>query len=344
MHKIFRGPVDNQHFKDTIAEGQPFTDVANFLPGEEKGRAEKTSKDGLIRCWGSIPGESNIRNFEKLSEGDEFLCYRSGHYIALCTIAFKTINPQLARYLWGETETKKTWELVYFFSNVQLFKIDSSLINKEFGFKDSAVMGFNAINEEKTKEFVNKHKTVKNFISKLGVEEKLENRISEEIKKVKINSPFEAQYYLVDLGNQLEFNTYVPSSDAGRSAFSKKLNELITVRKEELKEYVAPVIFDPLSHIDVIWFKDHYQPKFFFEVIHRSGWSEAFLRLDLATKHYETSKARIIGAKDNEEEFGNAIRKWKGPKDNFEYRDYDQLISVHSETLYHRRLINEFLS
>lgn len=107
---------------------------------------------------------------------------------------------------------------------------------------------------------------------------------------------------------------------------------------------MAPAIFDPISNIDVIWFSEHYQPKFFFEVIHKTGWSEAFLRLDLATKHYETAKARLLGAKENEVEFKNAIRKWSGPKDNLVYKDYDQLLNLHLETLYHKKLTGEFLT
>jgi len=95
-------------------------------------------------------------------------------------------------------------------------------------------MGFGAISDEKVKEFLDKHGSVENFIRNLGYEEKLKEKISEEISKLGIESPYEAQFYLVDLGNQLEFDTYVPPTDAGREAFGKKLEELITVRKEDL--------------------------------------------------------------------------------------------------------------
>ncbi len=343
MHNIFRAPVDYQNFKDTIEQGKPLDEIVQYLSREDLAKLSKTAKDGLVRYWGSIPGESNNRNFEKLQENDELLCYRSGHYIALCIIDFSTKNKSLAKHSWGETETGKTWELVYFFKDVSLFKIDSSYMNSNFGFKDGPVMGFNAISEEKTKKFISKYTSVKDLITRLGVEQKLEDKIHEEISKLKINSPYEAQFYLVDLGNQLEFDTYVPISDAGREAFTKKLNELITVRETELKDYIAPIALDPLSHIDVIWFKNHYQPKYFFEVVHKTGLSEAFLRLDLATKHYETGKARIIGAKEGKFEFDRAIRLWSGPKENLIYRDYDQLTQLHSETLYHRSLVEEFL-
>lgn len=340
---IFRAPVDNQHFKDTIDVGKPIDEVAKFLHADERLELEKFSKNGIVRYWGSIPGESNIRNFEKLQQGDEFLCYRSGHYIALCTIAFKLKNPELARHSWGETETGKTWELIYFFKDIYLFKIDSAKVNKEFGFSEGPVMGFSSINEKTTKDFISKYKSVKNLIDKLGAESSFESKIDEEVSRLTPKTPFEAQFYLADLGNNLEFDTFVPASDSGRSAFSKKLNEVITIHTESLREYVAPIIFDPLAHIDVIWFKDNYQPKYFFEVIHKTGWSEALLRLDLATKHYEMAKARIVGTKANKTEFDNVIRRWSGPKENILYRDYDQLVHVHSETLHNKYLVNEFL-
>lgn len=342
MKSIFRAPVDHQHFKDTIEQGKPLDEVVQYLSGEDRAKLSRITKNGLVKYWGSIPGEANTRNFKKLKEDDELLCYRSGHYIALCFIGFKTENKELARHSWGETEAGKTWELIYFFKEVNLFKIDSSAINSKFGYKDGPVMGFSALSENKANEFLAKYNSVKRLVDSLGEEQKIEDKIHKEISKITINSPYEAQYYLVDLGNQLEFDTFVPASDAGRKAFDKKLIELITVRETDLQDYVAPVALDPISHIDVIWFKNHYQPKFFFEVVHKTGMSEAFLRLDLAIKHYEFSKARVVGKKDDETEYEKAMRLWSGPKD-FLYRDYDQLTKVHSETLYHKSLIEDFL-
>ena len=343
MANIFRAPADYQHFKDTIEDGRSVDETKSFLHEDEKSRLERIVKNGVVRYWGSLIGESNSRNFEKLQAGDEILFYRTGHYIALCKIAFTTINPKLARHSWGETETGKTWELVYFFSDVRLFKIDSGLINSEFGFKDGPVMGFSAISKDTLAKFQSKYDSVDVLIRRLGIEEEIDKSIHEEISRIAIKSPYEAQFYLVDLGNQLEFETYVPASDAGRLVLDKYLNEFITVRKEELKDYVAPAVLNPLSNIDVIWFKNNYQPKYFYEVIHKTGWSEALLRLDLVTKHYELAKARIVGSRENKIEYGNVLHRWSGPKNNISYRNYDQLISVRDETLHHNKVIEEFL-
>jgi hypothetical protein len=341
---IFRIPVDNQHFKDTIETGKSVQEIEKFLSDEEKIELRRTIKNGIVRYWGSIPGESNRRNFQKLSEGDEVLCYRSGRYIALGKVAFATVNKSLAKYSWGETDLGTTWELMYFFSDVYFFQIDAGIINERFGFKDGPVMGFSSISADKAKEFLGKYGSVKRFIDSISGQQIKEEKALEGLSKVKINSPFEAQFYLVDLGNNLEYNTFVPTSDSGHMVFGKKLEELITVRSEELVQYVAPAILDPLSHIDVIWFKDSFRPKYFFEVIHRTGWSEALLRLDLVSKNYESAKTKIIGPEDNEEEFKNAIRKWSGPKEGIAYKNYDQLLVTHLAASTFKNVVNDFLA
>ncbi|OGH04560.1 MAG: hypothetical protein A2W22_04820 [Candidatus Levybacteria bacterium RBG_16_35_11] len=341
---IFRIPVDNQHFRDTIENGKSIQEIERFLSSEEKNRAKKSAKDGVVRYWGSIPGESNRRNFQRLAEGDEILCYRSGKYIALAIISFTTTNRNLAKYSWGETDLGTTWELIYFFRDVYFFQIDSALINQEFEFKDGPVMGFNAISSGKSSEFFKKHESVKKFVGGLGQEQKKEEKAFDQLSKAAISSPFEAQFYLVDLGNNLEYNTYVPTSDAGHSVFGKKIEELITVRTEDLSQYVGPALLDPLCHIDVIWFKDSFRPKYFFEVINKTGWSEAFLRLDLVGKSYESAKTRIIGPKDNEEKFRNALRRWSGPKEELAYKNYDQLLNTHLEVSRFKSVLNDFLA
>src|SRR6266567_8723628 len=159
---IFRVPVDRQHFKDTIAAGKPYTDVLPFLPAADQ--LQKIAKEGRVRYWGSLPGESNKRTFKLLTEGDELLCYRSGNYVALATIAFSLINPSLARSSWGETKNKATWELIYFFQDVRLIDVKATIISQELGYKSGLVMGFSALSEESARKFLKTHGSVRNFI------------------------------------------------------------------------------------------------------------------------------------------------------------------------------------
>jgi hypothetical protein len=164
---IFRVPVDTAHFKDTIEVGKPYTEILPFLPAEEQLQA--IADNGMVRYWGSLPGESNKRTFKLLNAGDELLCYRSGKYVALATIAFSLINPSLARYSWGETKQKTTWELMYFFREVRLISVDISYINEAFGYKNAPVMGFSVLSGEKASKFLETHGSVSNFLQSLLV-------------------------------------------------------------------------------------------------------------------------------------------------------------------------------
>lgn len=344
MANIFRMPVDNQHFKDTIEAGKSLEEIYKYLRADEKVNLTKIAKDGVVRFWGSIPGESNNRNFKILQPGDEVLCYRSGKYIALARIGFTSVNKELANYSWGETENGSTWELMYFFDNVIFFQLETEYINEEFGFKSGPVMGFNHISEDKAKDFIKRYGSVKGFIEKKGYENKIIASVIKDITGGKIKTRFEAQFYLVDLGNKLEYDTYVPASDAGYSAFDKKLDELITVRMTELEQYVPPKILDPLSNIDVIWFKDNYKPRFFYEVIHRTGMNEAFARLKAVSEHFEIAKTRIIGDKDKKTEFDRSRRLYFPNPDKIAYKYYDELTQVHSESVYYSSLLDKFLN
>ena len=162
---IFRVPVDSQHFKDTIEAGKPYTEVLPFLPAEKQ--LKSIAQEGRVRYWGSLPGESNKRTFKLLTEGDELLCYRSGKYVALATIAFSLINPALARYSWGETKQKTTWELVYFFRDVTLLSAGINVINEALGYKNAPVMGFSVLSEESAEKFLQAHGSLSSFIKSL---------------------------------------------------------------------------------------------------------------------------------------------------------------------------------
>src|SRR2546429_6254374 len=162
---IFRVPVDTQHFKETIEVGKPYTEILPFLPSEEQ--LKNIARKGMVRYWGSLAGESNKRTFKSLAKGDELLCYRSGTYVALATIAFSLINPSLARFSWGETKNKTTWELIYFFRDVTMCTVDIRLINEAFGYKNAPVLGFSTLSEESTRKFIETHGSVNSFIQNL---------------------------------------------------------------------------------------------------------------------------------------------------------------------------------
>jgi hypothetical protein len=164
---IFRVPVDTKNFVDTIERGKQYTEILPFLTFTEKAHLEKVAQGGILRYWGSIPGESNQKVFLSIAEGDELLCYRSGKYVALATIAFSTVNPVLARYSWGEKAKKQTWELMYFFKEVTLLSVDLRVINSAFGYKNSPVMGFSKLSDQNASQFISTYGSVASFLNQL---------------------------------------------------------------------------------------------------------------------------------------------------------------------------------
>lgn len=166
---IFRVPVDTQHFKDTVEEGKTFEEVKPFLSNdiERKLLQDLYSKTGKLRYWGSRPGFNNKKVFRKMGKDDELLLYRNKCYIAYAKIAFSMQNAALARYSWGEIKDGDTWELMYFFQEVMLdplYVVGLVPMNRAFGYKESPVMGFSVLSNERYKQFMREHGSVKQFI------------------------------------------------------------------------------------------------------------------------------------------------------------------------------------
>ena len=169
MKKIFRVPVDTEHFADTIEKGKTYTEILPFVTSTDAKSLAEVTQNNILRYWGSIAGESNIRTFMQIEEGDEILFYRGGKYIAIATIGFKTINPALARYSWGERKDKFTWEMMYFLEDVQTISINKKSVNTVLGYKENApVMGFSMVNKETTSQFIKTYGSMANFVKQLS--------------------------------------------------------------------------------------------------------------------------------------------------------------------------------
>lgn len=169
MKKIFRVPVDTEHFADTIEKGKTYNEILPFVTSTDAKSLAEVAQNNILRYWGSIAGASNTRTFMQIEEGDEILFYRAGKYIALATIALRIINPSLARYSWGEREDKFTWELMYFLKDVQTISINKKSVNTALGYKENApVMGFSMVNEKTTSQFIKDYGSMTDFVKQLS--------------------------------------------------------------------------------------------------------------------------------------------------------------------------------
>lgn len=141
MKRIFRVPVDTEHFEYSVLKG-------------------------INGCsyWGSLPGGNNLRTFEQLRSGDEILFYRNGKYVAVAEIEGKMVDPESARRWWGETKDGRTWELIYRLCNVKMINVPTGRLNSEFGLKLGHVMGFSKLSDERVQPFLQKYGSVAKFI------------------------------------------------------------------------------------------------------------------------------------------------------------------------------------
>lgn len=337
---LFRMPIDKDHAHKTLEKGVLYNDVQKFLTEGEKKKLHKIDLEKPLKCWGSLPGYSNLRNWNLLKEGDEILCYRSNKYVCLAIVGPKIRNKELAKYLWGE-RNGATWELMYFFQNIIFFDIPIEKINIHFGFKSGPVMGFNIISRKISEPFIAKFGSLSQFIQSGEFEERT---TKEQPEQKIIESPYEAQYYLVQLGKILGYKPYVPPTDSGRKAFGVRLRTLVKTTKEDLSNYIGPAILDTISNIDVIWLNRGSRPAFCYEVVYKTGMKEAFARLEAAEQAFGGVKNRIVGDENMEFTYDRTRRLYFPFTKGIEYREFTQLLEAHTSAVeYQRKVIEEFL-
>lgn len=330
MANIFRVPVDQQHYQDTIELGQPLDEVMKFLSPRDVKAIEKYAQSGRVRYWGSVPGSSNEKTFERMKFGDELLCYRSGSYIGYGRIVYTCVNPGLARHSWGAKEDGKNFELIYFLDNVRQFKIDAKNVHEAFSYKPGPAMGLTRIDDRKAENFRKKYGSLKKFIDGFSA---VEGKVSRTIIPYP-KTPYEAQFYLANLGEIFGYDIHIPHSDCGRPAFDQKLGAAATVSTEELKSYIGERIFTPISLVDVIWLGEKRSPWAAFEVVHSvSGWGRASDRFKTLMSHYTATQCFVVGPEERRKEFLQKMTTWNGEYKEVNFISYDALIELYSRQL-----------
>ncbi|MCX6026139.1 MAG: hypothetical protein NTY23_07780 [Chloroflexi bacterium] len=129
---------------------------------------------------------------------------------------------------------------------------------------------------------------------------------------------WEAIYYIVKIGELLQYKTYV--ADPSREAFAKKLGDLATLSSVPPILSTAPEVF----RVDAIWYKPT-PPIFLFEVEDGGTMREALHRLYNAMAF--DARFFVIGPSQNLEKY----QKWVGtaPFKEFEQRYQWRTYSEH---------------
>lgn len=126
-------PEARRHRERTIERMVPLAEIEPFAARVAAGLA----KDGLdaVRCWGSIPGDGNLGTYARMRPGHWGLLYGGdGEFPWLLRLGRKAQAKRLARSLWGEDPSGRTWELMFFFDAAYRINLGIEEVRGAFGY------------------------------------------------------------------------------------------------------------------------------------------------------------------------------------------------------------------
>ena len=119
----------------------------------------------------------------------------------------------------------------------------------------------------------------------------------------KISNHEEAEGVLLELGNMLNFDTYVCMRDRAKQFKTQSLGEIATLK--EIPPFTYQRLLDTVKEIDVIWFKEGY-PQYCFEVEHTTGVRDGLLR-EYQIRNATNAKFFIIAPSEAYSKFENFL-------------------------------------
>lgn len=277
------GHGTDRHYLDTIERKRSVEEAAKFLTPLEIETLKREYHSGPFAVWGAVPGSGNIRTWEIMEPGDYVLIYKSGRIIFAAEVALKTKNAGMAKYLWGEDENNKTWELMYFLVNTEIVNLPIGTLNQYLGYsKNYFPRGFMAIEQEKADELLIKYGDLLSAIERMERGEDLaevnerakqEAEVIEEKIERATTEHDEMQWRLIRLGNKAQVDVWVPRGDQGKSYNGHKFRDSVLDSFQETLDVPKYI-----QNIDVVW-KLGYSIKSAFEIEHSTSVYSGILRL-----------------------------------------------------------------
>lgn len=252
------GHGTDKHYYDTIKIKRTIAEISGFLSTDEVSKLTDYTHGRPYAVWGAVPGSGNVRTWETMDQGDYILVYRSGKIIAAAEVAAKIHNPRLAEYFWDKDSDGKTWELVYFLTNVIEVNVNQPSLNRYLGYNENYFpRGFMSIDQDKTNKLLQTYGDLLSLLEKLQKGEKLEHievdrkNIQEFIDEKIKESPTEhseMQWHLISIGNKTKLDVWIPPADQG-----KHFEDHI-FREHVLKEFRESMdIPNYIKNIDTVW-------------------------------------------------------------------------------------------
>jgi hypothetical protein len=90
-----------------------------------------------LRCWGSIPGSSNLESWKRMQPGHWALLYAGEEAFPwILRVARTARSKKLARSLWGDDGKEQTWELMFFFDLAQRVDLGLSEVREALSYEE----------------------------------------------------------------------------------------------------------------------------------------------------------------------------------------------------------------
>jgi hypothetical protein len=133
-----------------------------------------------------------------------------------------------------------------------------------------------------------------------------------------------AQYYLLDLGNKLNFLTYTP--DVSKEFNGQKLGDIATIN--ELSA-ALPLDQRDVKKIDVMWCDEESFPLVCFEIEHTTDFTKSFFRFSQLRR--STIKFFFVASEFRRVDFNKLIKKnpFKVSKERFQFISYEDLAKLY---------------
>lgn len=154
-----------------------------------------------------------------------------------------------------------------------------------------------------------------------------------------ISSHEEAEYYLLKIGELLEYSTY--TVDSSKMYNDTKLGEFATLK--DLPDFTGYKDKTSAREIDVIWFDDLGYPTFCFEVEHTTDIVKGLNRLYQLQQFHVTFVIVAPEEKRSKFEVEMAKSPYRKLKDIYKFISYDELLALYEAVQNFRKLKDKLL-
>jgi hypothetical protein len=162
------GTAASQHLRDSVVDGVPLATFVSLPADVQQLLGSHADAEGRVRCWGAMPGDSNIRNWSQMEAGDLVLVYQDGTFPFWGTVYAKAQSASVANTIWG-SDGGRTWEHMYFLDPVDEFGVDRASVAESFGYDSTWFpRGFMRVSDAVQDELISRHGSFARFLASLG--------------------------------------------------------------------------------------------------------------------------------------------------------------------------------